>query len=68
MWTFLRTVRVQRRYIFMDQPMIMGLSVGLAVAVVGFLVSYFAGKKVAAAEPISIRLPMMSSIAALVLI
>ncbi|MFN4984630.1 MAG: ribonuclease Y [Ignavibacteria bacterium] len=34
----------------MDQPMIMGLSVGLAVAVVGFLVSYFAGKKVAAAE------------------
>jgi ribonuclease Y len=34
----------------MDQPMIMGLSVGLAVAVVGFLVSYFAGKKVAAGE------------------
>jgi len=34
----------------MDQPMIMGLSVGLAVAVVGFLVSYFAGKKVAASE------------------
>jgi len=34
----------------MEQPMIMGLSVGLAVAVVGFLVSYFAGKKVAASE------------------
>lgn len=34
----------------MDQPMIMGLSVGLAVAVVGFFVSYLAGKKFATEE------------------